>query len=132
MKKEWEDYDNPSFRGGISTVYKGLENIRTCYNEANQALAYVANQHKMELLLYEDIGLNKLFLNQSFEEIQQFIDEVFSPLRSDNDQNKELEYTLLTYFKNNRSRAKTADQLHIHINTLYQRLKKIEQTLNLI
>ncbi|MGZ9869038.1 helix-turn-helix domain-containing protein [Priestia endophytica] len=31
----------------------------------------------------------------------------------------------------NKSASNTAKQLHIHINTLYQRLKKIEKQLNL-
>ncbi|MFC0560648.1 PucR family transcriptional regulator [Halalkalibacter alkalisediminis] len=75
--------------------------------------------------------MNRLFLNQSFEEIEQFINEVFSPLWSDHDRSKDLEITLLTYIKNNRSATKTANQLHIHINTLYQRIKKIEDLLKL-
>ena len=46
-------------------------------------------------------------------------------------QKTELEETLLTYFESNRSATKTAEKLHIHINTLYQRLRKIEHLLQL-
>ncbi|MGJ9384707.1 helix-turn-helix domain-containing protein [Salipaludibacillus sp. CF4.18] len=131
IRKGWEKSDNPPFRGGISTIYKGLENIKKCYDEANKALSYLANQNRTEIFRFEDIGLNRLFLNQSFEEIEQFINEIFSPLWSAHDRNKDLEKTLLTYIKNNRSATKTADKLHIHINTLYQRIKKIEDLLQL-
>jgi sugar diacid utilization regulator len=131
IRAEWETSDAPPFRGGISTIYRGLENIKKCYNEANKALSYLANQNRSDIIRFEDIGLNRLFLNQSSEEIEQFINEIFSPLWSDHDRNKDLEKTLLIYIKNNRSASKTADQLHIHINTLYQRIKKIEDLLQL-
>jgi DNA-binding PucR family transcriptional regulator len=38
---------------------------------------------------------------------------------------------LLVYTNSNRSAIQAAEKLHIHINTLYQRLKKIEEALNL-
>ncbi|PJN90457.1 PucR family transcriptional regulator [Bacillus sp. mrc49] len=41
-----------------------------------------------------------------------------------------LEETLLAYIHNDRSASITAKQLHIHVNTLYQRIKKIEEKLN--
>ncbi|TQR16257.1 PucR family transcriptional regulator [Psychrobacillus soli] len=94
-------------------------------------LTYLASRNRLDVIRYEDIGLNRLFLNQQPEEIAQFIDEVFLPLTSDNEQKTELEETLLTYFETNRSATKTAKKLHIHINTLYQRLRKIEHLLQL-
>ena len=39
--------------------------------------------------------------------------------------------TLLAYFRFNRSVQQTAQHLHIHTNTLYQRLSRIEQILNI-
>ncbi|WP_413377626.1 helix-turn-helix domain-containing protein [Alkalihalobacillus sp. 1P02AB] len=131
LKVDWLNNDNHPFRGGISTVYSGLENIKKCYEEANKTLSYLANRNKNDIIRYEDIGLNKLFLNQSTNEIEQFINEVFSPLWSNTDRSKDLEKTLLIYIKSNRSATKTAEQLHIHINTLYQRLKKIEDLLEI-
>ncbi|WP_227936367.1 helix-turn-helix domain-containing protein [Alkalihalobacillus deserti] len=131
LKTEWENNDNQPFRGGISAIYKGLENIKKCYDEANKSLTYLANRNRNEIICYEDIGLNKLFLNQSSQEIEHFINEVFGPLLSENDRSKDLEETLLIYIKYNRSATKTAEKLHIHINTLYQRLKKIEDLLQI-
>lgn len=43
----------------------------------------------------------------------------------------DLERTLLAYIASDRSASKAADKLHIHINTLYQRVKKIEDILGL-
>ncbi|MFD2922275.1 helix-turn-helix domain-containing protein [Halobacillus naozhouensis] len=129
IRDEWESSDNPMFRGGMSNAYRGLESIKKCYEEANKTLDYVDQLASTGIIRYEDIGLNRLFLNQSTEEIEQFINETFSPLSTANEKHKELEKTLFTYIELNRSANKTAEHLHIHINTLYQRLKKIEDVL---
>ena len=131
IKNEWDADGNPSVRAGISTTYKGLQSIKKLYDEANKTLAYLASRNRTAIIRYEDIGLNRLFLNQPREEIEQFIAEVFSPLSSGKNQKTELEETLLAYFDANRSATKTAEKLHIHINTLYQRLRKIEHLLQL-
>ncbi|ARK30493.1 helix-turn-helix domain-containing protein [Halalkalibacter krulwichiae] len=131
IKKEWENNNGSPFRGGISFAYKGLEKLCTCYDEATKTISFLSTRNKSEVICYKEIGLNRLFLNQSTQEIVQFINEVFLPLRSDNEKNKELEKTLVKYMENNRSAVKTAEQLHIHINTLYQRIKKIEELIQL-
>ncbi|WP_017549443.1 helix-turn-helix domain-containing protein [Salinicoccus carnicancri] len=118
-------------RGGISGVYKGLEYINKCYGEANKIISYLASRDSLEVILYEDIGLNRLFLNQPAEDINHFIEETLSPLTVDNSRYKELEKTLDAYMETNRSPGKTAKLVHIHINTLYQRLRTIEELLDI-
>ena len=127
IKKDWENSNGSSFRGGISYPYTGLEKVRKCFDEANKTLSFLTTRKITDIICFKDIGLNRLFLNQSSQEINQFMNEVFSPLSSDNEKNTELEKTLLTYIENNRSAAHTAKDLHIHINTLYQRIRKIEE-----
>ncbi|MCM3586755.1 helix-turn-helix domain-containing protein [Mesobacillus maritimus] len=80
---------------------------------------------------YAEIGINRLFINHSQEELEQFIEEIFSPLNAPKFKHSELELTLTTYINNNRSATTTAETLHIHINTLYQRLKRIEDILDI-
>lgn len=129
IRKERRWGESPLFRAGLSNVYRGIDSIGKCYEEANKTLEYLANRNSTEIIHYDDIGLNRLFLNQSTKEIEQFVDEIFTPL-SDGRQ-KELTHTLLTYIEFNRSAAKTAENLHIHVNTLYQRLTKIENLLTI-
>jgi sugar diacid utilization regulator len=131
IREEYKKSNNSLFRGGISSTYKGLKNVKKCYDEATKTLSYLADRNRNDIICYEDIGLNRLFLNQSSQEIEQFVHDVLSPLWSDNDRNKDLEKTLLSYIEYNRSATKTANDLHIHINTLYQRLKKIEDLLQI-
>lgn len=123
--------DTAVFRGGVSTVYKGLQNINKCYDEANKTISYLTSRNSLEVILYEDIGLNRLFLNQPAEDIDQFIQEVLAPLCTESGRKKELEKTLITYMEESRSPSKTAKNLHIHINTLYQRLQTIEELLHI-
>ncbi|MCG7335301.1 helix-turn-helix domain-containing protein [Sporosarcina sp. ACRSM] len=131
IKNDWDADGNPAFRAGISATYKGLQSIQKLHEEATKTLAYLASRNRSDMIRYEDIGLNRLFLNQPPEEIEQFINEVFVPLSASNESKTELEETLLAYFNANRSATKTAKKLHIHINTLYQRLRKIEHLLQL-
>jgi len=131
IQSHWIKNGNSRFFGGISHVYKGLENIRKCYDEANDTINYLAGRNRFEIMQYENIGLNRLFLHQQPHIIEQFIDEVFAPLVDNNSANNELEKTLLMYIETNRSVKEAAKTLHIHPNTLYQRLKKIENLIKL-
>ncbi|MEZ0117746.1 UNVERIFIED_ORG: sugar diacid utilization regulator/putative methionine-R-sulfoxide reductase with GAF domain [Heyndrickxia coagulans] len=127
----WSDSDNNFLRVGMGTCYSGLERIAKSYSEADKALSYLISRQKDGIMQYQDIGINRLFIHQSQEEIISFIDEVFHPLKSDHDKNNDLEKTLLVYMETNRSPAQTSKTLHIHVNTLYQRLKKIEEKLGI-
>lgn len=129
--KQMRDEDNsPIIRGGLSKAYLGLEHIKVCFEEANNVVSYLTKHNKTDFMKYERIGLSRLFVNQPPEEIDRFINEVFAPLQTESDRHQELEETLITYIKLNRSAVNTAKELHIHINTLYQRLKRIEHILN--
>jgi DNA-binding PucR family transcriptional regulator len=105
--------------------------VAKSYEEANLSLSYLKSRNKSELFFYEEIGVNRLFLQQPSDDIERFLNEVFVPLQTEHGEHNDLEKTLLAYIKNNKSASNTAKQLHIHINTLYQRLKKIEKQLNL-
>ncbi|WP_078412718.1 helix-turn-helix domain-containing protein [Priestia abyssalis] len=128
--KEWKDNSGVPLRTGIGTMYKGIENIAKSYEEANQSLSYLKSRNKSGLFSYGEIGVNRLFLQQPSDDIEKFLSEVFAPLQTEKGENNDLEKTLLIYIKNNKSAAETAKQIHVHINTLYQRLKKIEKLLN--
>lgn len=116
---------------GMGSLYNGIHLIEKSYNEAKNALSYMTTRKLSGCIQYSEIGVNRLFINQSGEEIHRFLKEVFDPLRTTQGMNNTLEQTLLTYFECNRSAIQTAKKMHVHINTLYQRLKKIEETLEI-
>ena len=115
--------------GGVGRCYQGLEYVARSFEEANKSLSYISNHGTTGIISYESIGINRLFINQQTEDIKQFIQEVFTPLQSPKAQSSDLDLTLRTYIAANRSIPETAERLHIHQNTLYHRIRKIEEIL---
>ncbi|WP_307478118.1 helix-turn-helix domain-containing protein [Cytobacillus purgationiresistens] len=124
----WQQSENIKLYAGIGRIYCGIPSISKTHNEAEKALYYLQSKQTSGVIQYSEIGINRLFLNHTATELLQFTEEIFSPLHQ---KQQELEETLITYIKCNRSATKTAATLHVHINTLYQRIKRIEEILNL-
>lgn len=116
---------------GLGSVYRGLFSIPKSYTEAGKALSYLESRKDKGIIRYAEIGVNRLFLQQPPEQLEEFVSEVFEPLRSAKGDSKHLEETLLMYMACSRSMNQTAARLHIHVNTLYLRLKRIEELLSL-
>ncbi|TCP23735.1 GAF domain-containing protein [Scopulibacillus darangshiensis] len=129
--KEWQSGRGPKMSAGIGNPYQGIGYIERSYNEAGKALYYLKTRHRSEIIQYENVGINRIFLNQPRSEIEAFSEETLAPLSAEKDGGSELRKTLFTYLSLNRSAANTAEKLHIHVNTLYKRLNKIEALLNL-
>ncbi|MFT8310361.1 MAG: helix-turn-helix domain-containing protein [Sporolactobacillus sp.] len=127
----WHQDHLLSLRIGIGTCYATIEKIEKSYHEAEKSLAYLVSTNQTGTMAYRDIGVNRLFMYQPIEEIDTFIDEVFGPLKTNNHQDHQLEETLIVYMESNLSVSAASKKLHIHINTMYQRLKKIEELLSL-
>ena len=127
--KRWESDRSITLLGGIGQLYTGLELVAKSSEEANKSLEYLLNRDVSEILQYEKVGINRLFLNQDPKDIEQFIREVLSSLQSPKAKSSDLELTLNIYIETNRSISVTAEHLHIHPNTLYHRLRKIEDIL---
>lgn len=121
----------PLFKGGVSNIVKGVHLLKKAYGDANKVIDYLDARNKTTLLQYEEMGLNRLFINQPSYEIDKFIAETYSVFAEEDGKYEYLELTLMTYMKLNRAATKTADELNIHINTLYQRLSKIEKLLGI-
>jgi sugar diacid utilization regulator/putative methionine-R-sulfoxide reductase with GAF domain len=129
--KECELSEGIQLYVGMGALYQGIESVIKSHNEANKAVSYLISRQKPGIIHFSEIGINRLFINQSIEEVDSFLHEIFSPLNSPKGKNNDFEKTLITYIQTNRSSAKTAEKLHIHINTLYLRLKKIEELLGM-
>ncbi|RAJ02972.1 GAF domain-containing protein [Paenibacillus pabuli] len=127
----WESRNHVKLFGGLSSVRSGVDAINTGYQEADKALAYQKTRGEKEMIRYTDIGVNRLFIRQSAEDLSAFIAEVFEPLRPAKGQAGGLEETLMTYMACGGSAVQAATALHIHINTLYQRIHKIEEILGM-
>lgn len=131
LLKGWEWKESFQLCIGIGTPYSGIEQIRKSFDEAKKAADYLVSQHRSGIVLFSNLGINRLFVNQSPDELEAFVHDIFRGLWADKKSGKELEKTLYTYMASNRSVKRTANMLHIHVNTLYQRLRKIESLLNI-
>lgn len=120
-----------ALRACAGSLYSGIDFIGKTYNEANRGLSYLVIHNLTGITQYSKIGLNRLFINYSNDDIISFLKEIVDPLRTPKSKNIKLEETLLAYIDSNCSTIQAAKELHIHINTLYQRLSKIEQLLQL-
>lgn len=117
---------------GIGGLYLRAEAIAQSYREARKALSYQIINGNSGVMEYSAIGIDQLFINLPHEDIVSFIKSIFFPLRqSAKNMDYYLENTLITYINANCSPNQAASELHIHVNTLHQRLKNIEKILNL-
>jgi sugar diacid utilization regulator len=124
----WNQQFTITARSGISTGQYYPGHAEENHIKAEKALLYLKKQKKKGVLHYRDIGISRLFLHHHTEEIEVFLQETFSSLWTEH---SELLETLITYVQNNRSMNITAKELHIHTNTLYNRIKKMEEILEL-
>ncbi|MFB5281048.1 helix-turn-helix domain-containing protein [Peribacillus sp. Hz7] len=127
----WNERFTVVARAGISTGHYYPGQAEENHVKAEKALLHLKNQKKKGVLHYRDIGISILFLNHSPEEINSFLRETFSLLWTSQEKKDELLHTLFAYIQNNRSMTSTAKELHIHTNTLYHRIKKIEDILDM-
>ncbi|MEH7345711.1 helix-turn-helix domain-containing protein [Bacillus sp. JJ1532] len=128
---KWGNQENIPLYAGLSSSYKGMHAISKCYDEAKKSLAFLITRHKTGVMNYKKMGINRLFLAQPSPEIEQFANDILAPLRSERAQSNDLEKTLFTYIRLNKSIIETSERLHVHKNTLYHRIKKIEELLQL-
>ena len=129
--KWWNERFTVIARAGISTGHYYFGQAEENHLKAEKALLHLKKQKKKGILHYKNIGISSLFLHHPPEEIDSFLRETFSQLWTSQEKNDELLHTLFTYIQNNRSMTSTAKELHIHSNTLYHRIKKIEDVLDM-
>jgi len=116
-----------------STIFCGIgrkttmENLSLSYQEATRSLSY-AITNNTQIIEYEELGVERLLYEVDKEVLNMFIHDILKNIHLLNNQ---VIHTLATFINHNRSHKLTAASLYIHPNTLYYRLKKIEETLDL-
>ncbi|WP_066253173.1 helix-turn-helix domain-containing protein [Neobacillus drentensis] len=116
---------------GIGRIKQGLIFVHESFVEATKCIKFLRNyRFDHRVLSYTDLGVQRFILQNSKEELIDFIHEVLGPLiEYEKTRKGELLSTLIVYLDQNQNIKKTADSLHIHTNTLSYRLKRIEEIL---
>ncbi|WP_300261391.1 helix-turn-helix domain-containing protein [uncultured Cloacibacillus sp.] len=121
----------PEFTVSGSRVYETIYNVRKCYWEASQCLRIINRYfiHRKSVN-YLNMGALRLLLTQNKEDIEAYLEDILLPIvEYDRSRGTELLMTLFYYARFNKSVGYVSKKLSIHPNTLYQRVKKIEELL---
>ena len=117
-------------RFGIGDPVNNIDLLHFSYTESKQALE--ESEDKTAFVSYNKIqGIKRITENVSNEDMRYFCVSILKNLAyPDNEQDKELRKTLMTYLDMQCEITKTAELLFIHRNTVKYRIKKCEELLN--
>lgn len=117
---------------GIGRSYPVAE-LNNSFNEARVALTIPRLMGEKSFTQhFSDIGIYSFVFSQSREKIKAYCQKYLGQLIEENgDADSALLPTLRTLLDTGFSMKTTAEILHIHVNTLYYRINKIKQLLNI-
>jgi len=118
---------------GLSNTFTTINEFKDAYYNARQSLKIGKKISENDFIFfYEDLEVKKLLLNNTEEDLQQFVQKILGNLLNyTNNSQKEFLTTLSTYVKSNGNWSFTKEKLLIHGNTLNYRLKRIEEILDM-
>jgi DNA-binding PucR family transcriptional regulator len=117
---------------GLAAGAGGPAGVRASHEEARQTAALlIALDRAGSCAASDDLGLYRsLFSRSGRADLTAFVRATIGPLLDyDGDRHRDLAVTLETYLELARHHARTCEALHIHANTLYQRLDRITEVL---
>lgn len=114
--------------GRVITDYRKLPNS---YETALTTLYFQQNIKKLDKPFYHELGVYRLIDRMgNLNDLKDIVDDYLTPIIDyDKKNNTELLHTLEVFFKNHGARNETADQLNVVRQTLYHRLRRIENLL---
>lgn len=124
--------DVPTPTTGLAAGAGGPAGVRASHEEARQTAALLlALDRAGSCAASEDLGLYRsLFSRAGRTDLTAFVRATVGPLLDhDRERQRDLAATLETYLEQARHHARTCEALHIHANTLYQRLDRITEVL---
>ena len=68
----------PSLYGGIGGMYFGLDQVARSHEEASRTLLFLRKSQRAGIMQYEEMGINRLFLQHDMKEIESYIHDVLS------------------------------------------------------
>jgi len=118
---------------GMSVAFQNIQDIRRHYRQALKAAELGGKTYsKSSIYRYDDISLVHMFsICEKEEDIINFCSpKLLALLKYDKERGTEMVKTLHQYLLRGLSSRKTADNLHIHKNTLLYRIEKIREIMD--
>ncbi|AOM82550.1 CdaR family transcriptional regulator [Salisediminibacterium beveridgei] len=106
-------------QAGVGTTVTIPEELRRSYQEAKRAIS--AKAHPESVVFYSSLSLELALAEISTMTRERVVEKVIGPILNE----KDLLETLVVFLKQNLKLKPTAEVLHIHINTLHYRLKRV-------
>ncbi len=126
---------NPNFviRIGIGRYYPSIMDLCRSFQEAKTALELcMLKVDKSQITHFEDLGVVRLLASIRQEQLDDYCQECIGELiQYDKVNETDMVNTLQIYLNENGNLKSTADKLFIHTNTLRNRLKRIENVLQI-
>ncbi|MBM7551644.1 helix-turn-helix domain-containing protein [Thalassobacillus pellis] len=117
---------------GVGRVHKNITNVNKSYTDAEKCLELLENNPGQNVISFVNAGIYRFLLQHSEEELDLFIDDILGPLLNyDQKKNGELMKTLAAYVTHDKDLKKVTQELNIHHNTLYYRISRIQEILEL-
>jgi sugar diacid utilization regulator len=119
---------------GVSDACMSISDIRQAYSNARKAIEIAKHlKRKDKTLRLSDLGIYGILYNENnYAGLKEFVNKSIDPLiKYDSTHKTELTKTLQEYLENQSKLSDTARQLYIHVNTLRQRLERIEELLGI-
>lgn len=115
---------------GIAPCKGGTREVRLSHEIARQSATVLhALGRSTDCVESSELGVYRtLFSQAGRDEIKSFVEATIGPLLAhDRDRQRDLVHTLSTYLEQSQHHARTCSELHIHANTLYQRLDRVTE-----
>lgn len=134
LAKELE-YKFPAhyFKIGVSKTFNSLDQLSIAYNEARFCLESSLKAKEDAIQFFDDLII--YYVLNDISTHPQLIRLYENTIKKINDHDihygTALVKTISSYIENNYNVLKTAEELYIHRNTLYKRLRKIESIIDL-
>ncbi len=127
------DFKKCKYKIGISDICRSIDDFKESYYKSMYALKMIDScKEGMKYVYYRDLEVKKFLLNNDFEELRAFVDNILGPLNEyGNSSKEEFIRTLRTYLRTNCNWSETKNILRIHGNTLTYRLNRISEILDM-
>ena len=117
---------------GVAACAGGIGGIRTAHEAARQTAGLlIALGRDGATASAEEVGVYRsLFSHAGRGDVRAFVDATLGPLlRHDEQRGRDLAGTVRVYLAQAQHHARTCAELHVHANTLYQRLERVTELL---
>ncbi|GAA0371620.1 helix-turn-helix domain-containing protein [Bacillus horti] len=118
---------------GIGLPFHGLHQLKKSSEQSIKCIEFIRTfRGKSGCISFTELGSTRLLLKHSIPDLIEFAKEVLGPLLAYEDSGKRVFLpSFLEYLRQNHSAKKTAECLHVHINTLNYRIRRVEEILEL-